>query len=169
MPLSIKGPIRSPRRTRFRDNSLGVKENTVGEISRKTSSIARIIEEKKEKKNRSPAKFVPTWVKVVLCRRRAGVGQLAVVGVWPMWGLEAQGSGFNFLKAPSAPEETEERLLTFSRNHPVRPLFYLLKGLFLQKKKRKRRRRNKMYHRICSNCKTAIMSVSMTSDKFQLH
>lgn len=56
----------------------------------------------------------PTWVKVVLCRRLAGVGHDAVVGVWPAcWGALVGegpplpssdcGSGFNFLNAPSAP------------------------------------------------------------------
>lgn len=58
---------------------------------------------------------------VVLCRLLAGVGQEAVVGVCPAcWGPSAgdradaplevpvpfpPGSGFNFLKAPSAVEE----------------------------------------------------------------
>lgn len=63
---------------------------------------------------------VPTCVKVVLCRRRAGVGQLAVVGVWPIWGLEAQGSGFNFLKAPSAPEKRRNVTLTLLQNHLIK-------------------------------------------------
>lgn len=61
-----------------------------------------------------------TCVKVVLCRRRAGVGHDAVVGVCPAcWGpsagdradapdapLAPPGSGFNFLNAPSAVEKT---------------------------------------------------------------
>lgn len=53
-----------------------------------------------------------TCVNVVLCLLRAGVGQDAVVGVWPACGgpfgdtppdnpPELKGSGFNFLKAPS--------------------------------------------------------------------
>lgn len=63
-------------------------------------------------KNTRFSTFAQTCVKVVLCRRRAGVGQLAVVGVWPMWGLEAQGSGFNFLKAPSAPAKKDGKTLT---------------------------------------------------------
>lgn len=63
-----------------------------------------------------------TWVNVVRCRLRAGVGQDAVVGVWPAcWGRDEIplpgdemlpdtdesplfGSGFSFLKAPSAKE-----------------------------------------------------------------
>jgi len=93
--------LHSPKEcTRFQDISLRRKKT-----SRKIASITRKNNFKKSKNT-----SVPTWVKVVLCRRRAGVGQLAVVGVWPMWGLEAQGSGFNFLKAPSAPEEEERRI-----------------------------------------------------------
>lgn len=62
--------------------------------------------------------FLLTCVKVVLCLRLAGVGQEAVVGVWPACcgpsGDKAEvplevpelpvppGSGFNFLNAPSA-------------------------------------------------------------------
>lgn len=66
-----------------------------------------------------------TWVKVVRCRRRAGVGHETVVGVCPAWGNDEMplpgddmplpdtddrplfGSGFSFLNAPSA--EKNER------------------------------------------------------------
>lgn len=68
-----------------------------------------------------------TWVNVVRCRLRAGVGQEAVVGVCPAcWGNDEIplpgddtppdnddkpefGSGFNFLNAPSADKKEKEK------------------------------------------------------------
>lgn len=91
------------------------------------SSICFYLGKKKKKKPRKSSEggggkeedaSLRTCVKVVLCRRRAGVGQLAVVGVWPMWGLEAQGSGFSFLKAPSAPAKTKANDVTSNAEWP---------------------------------------------------
>lgn len=61
-------------------------------------------------------------MKVVRCLRRAGVGQEAVVGVWPAcWGPPGDtvpnellpvlcGSGFSFLKAPSEKKDDQVSL-----------------------------------------------------------